>query len=513
MSDKKEVLLAVIIPTLGERESLLEVIATIRSLAKRHVNLKVEVIVSFNPRSGQSQKVFLRGTDFPNEKFRIEVIRPETYQPSSEHHLLWCLRWFKQHRGESEGYAWPLTDNDPVIAAGFDALVDFLGRYEPDIFFVNNLWADTLGQPLPSPAFRVNRLVWHGNASLFFRSQGFEHATSNIGSLFLRGGFINDRLIAMFDATLSRSEGCAHAWWSFEAAMTTDRFYFVATPIVANKFNTHHFDHSSTWRQNAQRNGIATYHFWTVGYLRHLQYYVYQNILSYQDIRTSMLSEPQRTILPFLDDVLRRLLAQAKLALTKRCERLSADDIDIITKVFVGAYPLRAPLVKFLCKVLSRENGNVRERLKMYKLALKFRAVEVDQGVFSILFRNAFYGYYCYEHNLGFVAVLNKNLVHYAYRDVDPVDIYPNILYAASENLLLEKIEKARIDVDVNDMLNNFEYLTVALKEQIPPCLCLPRLQSFVFSRPEVIVRLVLAMAQPLRRIYIRTRNILAALR
>lgn len=442
----------------------------------------------------------------------FQCIRPDTYQASSERHLLWCLRWVLRNRPGSGSYVWPLTDFDPIIPSGFDALVDFLRGHDPDIFFVNNLWADTMGEPLPSPAFRTNSPVWHGPATQLFRSQGYEHATSNIGSLIIRGAYLSEDLLDLFDATLARAEVCAHAWWSFEASTRSDRFYLLAAPVVANKFNIHHFDHSSTWRQNARRNGVTTYHDWTVGYLRHLAYYVEQGMLSYRDVRTSMLSEPQRSILPFMDDVLRRLFAQAKLALLDRNERLSDADVATIRKVFDGAYPLRSPMVAQLCEVLAATPMSARERLLAYKLAGKYYGVELANGEFATLFVNAFHGYYCYEHVNGFVAVLRKADIRHAYRDVDPVDAHPLMLFAPTMENLVAKIVRARMEIRAEVLLDNFEYMPVVMRESVAPILALPRVQLWLYSKPEIVRESLAAVLRPLRWVRWALRKIMRAL-
>lgn len=495
----RNVRLTIVIPTLGERDSLSDVVQSLLSYAGRHADLELDLIVSFNPRSPSGPRVQVDEAMCAAAGVSLQVLRPETFQPHSEHHILWCLRWFLRHRAGSGSYVWTLTDFDPIIPQGFDALIQFLRFHEPDIFFVNNLWADTMGEPLPSPAFRTNSPVWHGPASQLFRSQGFEHATSNIGSLILRGDFLSEELLDLFDATIARIEICAHAWWSFEAACRSERFFLLAAPVVANKFNVHHFDHALTWRQNARRNQVATYHAWTVGYLRHLAYYVEQGILSDRDVRTAMISEPQRSILPFLDDVLRRLMAQAKLALVHEHERMSRADLETIHQVFDGAYPLRVPMIRELCKALDVSVTSPTERLRAYKMARKFFAVELSLGTFAVLFVNAFYGFSCYEHVNGFVAVLRKDDVHRAYRDVDPVDVHPFILYAPTMDLLVEKIARARGDVPARDLLDNFDYEPVELRAAIQPLLMLPRLQCWLYSRPEIVSRVLAGLFRPAR--------------
>lgn len=481
----------VVIPTLGVRETLFDVVSTLEHFAAVRPDVMLRVFVSFNTKPALGRKIYLTEEYTRLSNFRVQEIAPPSYQPTSEHHLLWCLKWYKENRDDVDGVLWPVTDYDPLIEAGFDAVANFLKQNRPDLFYVNNVWGGVLGELLPSPAFRTNQLVWHGDASFFFRALGFEHATSNIGSFFVRGGFITDEIIAMFEATLDRGEQCAHAWWMMEAGMSTNEFYFVATPIVMNKFNVHHFDDSPTWKENANRGGLPFHYDWTIGFLRHLEYYVRQGKMTYKEIRTAMLSEPQRGILPFLEDVLRRLFDQAKLALRRPGQRFGAAEIALIKHLWGNVYPLRMPMINFLCDVLDKRNEDQILRLKSYKLALHFRTVEESQGIFSILFRNAAYGYYYFEHNVGFVAVLDKGQMHKAYRDLDPVDISPYFLYAPTEAELIEKIKDARQRAKPETLLHNFDYFGVELRPALNPTLSRPNLQLFVLSQREEVIRFI----------------------
>jgi hypothetical protein len=487
----KKVHIDVIIPTLGVRETLFDVISTLEKFAGDRPDAQVRVFISFNTKPAFGRKIYLKDSYDRLPNFSVREIAPESYQPTSEHHLLWCLKWYKANVGEQDAIVWPVTDFDPLIQAGFDAVVDFLHSHKPDLFYINNLWAGAQGELMPSPAFRTNQLIWHGDASYFFRALGFEHATSNIGGFCLRSGFITDEIISMFEATLARAEQCAHAWWMMEAGMSTKAFYFVATPIVMNKFNVHHFDESPTWKENANRGGVPSQYDWTIGFMKHLQYYVESGKMTYKELRTAMLSEPQRGILPFLDDILRRLFVQAKFALRRPSERFGTVEIALIKRVWGNIYPLRMPMINHLCDVLDKSNGDQVNRLKAYKLAIRFKAIEEDQGIFSILFRNAAYGYYYYEHNSGFVAVLEKALVYKAYRDLDPVDLNPYILYASTEEQLLEKIKQARQLARAEALLHNFDYFTVHLHSAPNPMTRLPHLQLWLLSQREAVIRLV----------------------
>jgi hypothetical protein len=499
----------VIIPTLGVRHTLLDVIESLEKFAASRPDAEVRVTVSFNTKPAFGRKIYLNDSYDRLPNFSVREIAPPTYEPTSEHHLLWCLKWYKENVADENAIVWPVTDYDPLMEAGFNAVVDFLKSKKPDLFYVNSLWADVQGELLPSPAFRTNQLIWHGDASYFFRALGFEHATSNIGGFFLRGGFITDEIISMFENTLARAEQCAHAWWMLEAGMSTKEFYFVATPIVMNKFNVHHFDESPTWKENADRGGRPSQYDWTVGFLKHLAYYVDSGQMTYKELRTAMLSEPQRGILPFLDDILRRLFVQAKFALRRPWERFDAPEIDLIKRVWGNVYPLRMPMINFLCDVLDKRNEDQIKRLNSYKFAIRFKSIEEDQGIFSILFRNAAYGYYYFEHNSGFVAMLDKGPVHFAYRDLDPVDISPFVLYAATEEELLEKIKAARLTAKPEDLLRNFEYFGVQLHPALRPAMRFPHLQLWLLSQRE---GLIFRIKRALRPIALARRNLNALL-
>lgn len=488
----------VIIPTLGVRDTLLDVIASLEKFAGNQPDAEIRVTVSFNTKPAFGRKIYLSEpyNRFPN--FSVREIAPPAYEPTSEHHLLWCLKWYKENVGDEHAIVWPVTDYDPLIEAGFDAVVGFLKTSKPDLFYVNNLWADVQGELLPSPAFRANQLIWHGDASYFFRALGFEHATSNIGGFLLRGGFITDKVISMFENTLKRAEQCAHAWWMLEAGMSTKEFYFVSTPIVMNKFNVHHFDESPTWKENADRGGKPSQYDWTIGFLKHLAYYVESGQMTYKELRTAMISEPQRGILPFLDDILRRLFVQAKFALRRPGERFEGPDIDLIRQVWGNVYPLRMPMINFLCDVLDRRNDDQIKRLNSYKFAIRFKSVEEEQGIFSILFRNGAYGYYYYEHNSGFVAMLDKGPIHFGYRDLDPVDMAPFILYAPTEEQLIEKIKAARAIAKPEYLLHHFDYVQVRLRAALRPAMRFPHLQLWLLSQKEGLIVLIKKRLRPI---------------
>lgn len=497
LSTEKPVFLDVIIPTLGTRESIFGVISTLERFAASRPSVKIRLIVSFNPKNGR-RTIYLNEPYLRVPNFSVLEISPPEYEPTSEHHVLWCLKWHRQHCADLDSLVWVLTDNDPIIESGFEAVIGFLRSHRPDLFFVNFLWGDVQGELLPSPAFRVNQLIWHGDASQLFRSQGFEHATSGLGCFFIRGSFLTDEVIAMYERTLARSVVCAHAWWMLEAGMSSKEFYLVGTPVLLNKINPHNFDDSWVWVEAAEREGVQAKFSWTVGYLRHLDYYVQQGKMTWQEIRTSMLSEPQRGILLFLDDVLRQMFVQAKLALRRRSQRFDIPEIDLIRRVWGNVYPLRMPMINFLCDVLDRRNEDQITRLRSYKLAIRFRAIEEEQGIFFPLFRNAMHGYYYLEHNYGFVAVLDKGHIHKAYRDLDPVDISPYVLYAPTEVEIIAKIKEASQRARPDALFYNFDYWSVDLRAALNPIMMLPHLQIWILSQKEAVIRLAKNLMFPI---------------
>ncbi len=89
---------------------------------------------------------------------------------------------------------------------------------------------------------------------------------------------------------------------------------------------------------------------------------------------------------------------------------------------------------------------------------------------FHPFFHNAAYGYYIYEHNYGFVAVLDKRNVHRAYRDLDPVDLSPYILYAPTQDELIARIKESREHSSSQSLINFFDYKDVHLKEEHIRC-------------------------------------------
>ncbi len=144
--------------------------------------------------------------------------------------------------------------------------------------------ADPQGVSISSPAFRTNQQIWHGDASYFFRSVGFEHATSCIGAFMLRSSFVTDKIITLFETPSSGASNVRIAWWMMEAGMSSRKFYFVSAPILINKMNSHHFDHARTWGENAKRQAKPYHYDWTIGFLKHLQYYVDSGQMTYKQI-------------------------------------------------------------------------------------------------------------------------------------------------------------------------------------------------------------------------------------
>lgn len=501
--NENAVYMDVIIPTLGTRATLHGIIETLGRFAESRPYLTLRVFVSFNPKNveGWFRTVYLRDSYSSCPNFSITETGPKSYEPTTEHHILWCLKWHREHLDGRDPIVWVLTDNDPLIESGFDAIVRFLQTEKPDLFFVNYLWGDVQGELIPTPAFRCNQLIWHGSASYFFRSQGFEHATSGVGSFLIRSGFLTDEVIAMYERTLARSIVCAHAWWLLEAGMSTDRFFFVATPVLLNKINPHNFDDSWVWLEVAEREGVQAKFAWTIGYLRHLDHYVHQGKMTWQEIRTSILSEPQRGILLFLDDVLRQMFVQAKLALRRPGQRFDGTEIELIRRVWENVYPLRMPMINFLCDVLDSRNEDQILRLRAYKLAIRYRAIEEQQGAFSPLFRNAKYGYYYFEHNDGFVAVLDKQSIHKAYRDLDPYDISPYLLYAGTEAELLERMRAVQKDALPEALMGHFEYGSVELRPALNPIMKYPHIQLRILSQREAVIGLIKDLLRPISRI------------
>ncbi len=486
---EKKVLFDIIIPTLGVRESLHDVIGTLERFAKDRPNVEMRVTVSFNTKPAFGRKVFLTKeyADLPN--FTIKEIGPASYEPTSEHHLLWLLKWYKANVVDRDAFIWPVTDQDPIIESGLDAVIDFLTKQEPDLFYINNLWGDPQGVSISSPAFRTNQQIWHGDASYFFRSVGFEHATSCIGAFMLRSSFVTDKIITLFETTIKRGEQCAHAWWMMEAGMSSRKFYFVSAPILINKMNSHHFDHARTWGENAKRQAKPYHYDWTIGFLKHLQYYVDSGQMTYKQMRTAVISEPQRGILLFLDDVLRRLKDQAKLALLNTTERFEVPELELIKHVFGQVYPLRMPMINHLCEVLDKRTNDKLSRILAHKLSIYFRVTEEIDDPFSPVFHNAAYGYYIYEHNYGFVAVLDKRNVHRAYRDLDPVDLSPYILYAPTQDELIARIKESREHSSSQSLINFFDYKDVHLKEEPYPMRIWPSLQLWIWSKDDTFIR------------------------
>jgi hypothetical protein len=154
-------------------------------------------------------------------------------------------------------------------------------------------------------------------------------------------------------------------------------------------------------------------------------------------------------------------------------------------------------MINFLCDVLDRRNEDQIVRLRSYKLAIRFHAIEEEQGIFFPLFRNAMYGYYYLEHNSGFVAVLDKGHIYKAYRDLDPVDIRPYIMYAPTEEGIIAKIKEARQHARPDALLHNFDYWSVQLRAALNPTLAVPHLQLYILSQKDAVIRLVKRLVYP----------------
>ena len=438
--------LDIVIPTLGRRNNLFDVIEQLRGFANRTEQVRMRVIVSFNPKTPKAQTVYLDGIQAQSKNFTLEWISPERYQDNSEEHLLWLMDWYHRQAKHPDAYVWALTDYDPIIDVGFDALVDFISNDSADIFYMNNLWGDTLGELLPSLSVRSNVKVWRGPLPDFFTGIGFAHATTCIGTLFIKSSFLDEVAIQSFRDIFARSEVNAHAWWGFELA-ARGSFAFLATPVVMNKFNRHNFDHAPTWKEATMVKQQASKWPWIVGYLIHLDLYMERGMLTPLQLKTAIISEAQRGILLFMDEIIRQLEVQMKLGLRNASERFNASDVALIRKVFRLVFPLRMPMIDAMCEVLDKRLTDPKERLLAYKRATKFRYTEAGQGEFSPLFFGSAYGWAIHQHRVGYVAVLRKGEIFKAYRDLDPFDLDPLILFAKTELEIREKIDRARATI------------------------------------------------------------------
>jgi hypothetical protein len=312
----------------------------------------------------------------------------------------------------------------------------------------------------------------------------------------------------LFRDTIARSEIGAHAWWVFEAASHSE-IYLHSSPILINKFRTHHFDDARTWRQATNLVSVPTRHPWTVGYLKQLDYYRSKGLLSYKDIRLSIISEPERGVVPLLDDIRRNIFVQMGLAARYDSERFGAADIDLIKRMFYNTYPLNFEIIQSACVVLDARLVDPTERLLNFKKAHHLLGWERDVSPALLkYFRFSTMGYYVLEHRLGYVAALDKVSFEEAYRDIDPYDIAPYVIYAETETKIRQKIAKIVSNSRNAATLNSHNrYYNVYLASEPEFMLYFPQIQLWFLSQPDGIKRplvWVYSRALSLRRFFRR---------
>ena len=118
-------------------------------------------------------------------------------------------------------------------------------------------------------------------------------------------------------------------------------------------------------------------------------------------------------------------------------------------------------------------------RLEAYKSAYEIWRHQHEHGLFSPLFRTSVRGFHIYEHRLGYVAVLQKDRIHLAYRDLDPQDFPPYLLYSETEAGVREKIAACYQNEKYADTLwRNWDYFSVYLRKPEFKPTKFPRLQT-----------------------------------
>lgn len=495
--------LTILIPTTGQRVQLLAVIEQLFTLAQEFSTVRMNVIVSFNIDPLKPKKVYCNLSDFHLDNFTASEIYQDEWRIHAEEHLIYLLDWSLTNVTNDNSIIWFLTDYDPLIRSGFEELLKFLSTHSPDIFFVNNVWGDLNGEVISALAYPVNAQVWKGTAKDLFCGLGFEHAVTNIGTFFFRRGFLTEFLVQKFRNTYEREHVSSHAWWLFEACSQAD-VYLVATPIVVNKFQPHNFDDAATWKKATSIKGQPAKYPWTIGYLSQLAYFLNQGLLTMRDLRTATISEPQRGILLFLDDVMRQLLVQAQYALSDRDEQFSREDLALVRRIFIGAFPTRRELVDAVCTVLDCEMLDATARLRAYYIAHACLRHEGQHGGFSILFAGSMRGYHIYEHRVGFVAVLQKDRIHFGYRDLDPVDLCPYLFFASSQEELRAKLNATNSTANNVIIWQHIQYFDVTLRGREEYMLNYPEIQLKLLtsnrrSRQKALRRLERALRHPYR--------------
>jgi hypothetical protein len=469
--------LTVIIPSLGRRESLFDIIEQLRDLAAHKPDLNICIIVSFNPKPSWGMQVASPQTGQLLPNLRVEVMLQDRYLPNSEAHLLHLLQWFSAKPHSADSYLWFLTDNDPLLAAGMAAMIELIELEEPDVLFMNNVWGDSKGEMIPALAFPMHARIWTGPAKDLFCGLGFEHAVTNIGVFILRAGFLTPELVSLFQATFEREEVCSHAWWLFEAS-SRGRLYLHSIPVLVNKMNPHNFDPDPTWREGTDRRKLPWQYPWTVGYLKHLIYYIEKGLLTCDDLRTATISEPQRGILPFMDEIVRRLFLQAEVALTSAQERFSSKETSLVKEIFFRVYPARKALIDALCNTIEAGDTDSASRLAAFETAHDIWRHEQEHGLFAKLFLSSTNGYHIYEHRNGFVAILQKDRIDLGYREIDPIDFEPYLLYGPTEAAIRKKIHECCAEARYTNIIwENYNYFGVSLREPQEKPIRAPQLQ------------------------------------
>jgi hypothetical protein len=85
-SSDNAVHLDVIIPTLGVRKTLLEVIDSLEGFASRRPDAQVRVIVSFNTKPAFGRSIFLDDSYDRLPNFSVQEIAPPSYEPTLVQH-------------------------------------------------------------------------------------------------------------------------------------------------------------------------------------------------------------------------------------------------------------------------------------------------------------------------------------------------------------------------------------------------------------------------------------------
>lgn len=438
MTQEIKLLLTICIPTLNRAERVYSLVQYLGSHVKDRWADKVNIVVSDNFSSDDTQKLLCKSATLG-----VSIVRRDTFIDTAEDHILQLI-------DESDAeFLWLLGDDDIPNLNTFDLLLSYLEQDTADIYVFNHSEILMNGDLLTPRMLHINQPYIDMIGRNLPMAAGFISTLSMFSNVVFRRSCMN---LETGRELVNLSPIYSHVAWHI-ISFNDKRARLVNFQLVNHRADFKSINTYFEARHKAKKQ--SNYYIWTTGLLLLLQFLLENGYLSSTEVAMIYEHDFNGVRFRLIDRVMHYIYLRLKAAAQdKRSKKsisynmISEQEMSLFFSTLITCDARIQDQLFVLRKIndeINKENTSwFRCRLLMQKF-LSLHTKQVPWHMYATVSVGSLCDYAIFQTITGFVAITNKDNYLLNHREqilnqVDPIEYRGMVLTAGHLDSLLEKI-------------------------------------------------------------------------